>query len=306
MLNVRTISIFAVLLLVCATAQAAQLGTDPNAGTDIVVRDVVHPLAPQTITQNTDPDTLVDGTSVACVGAVTTENSWSRLFDLDGDHGLVGAYTVESVDWGVQGAVGALNVFVRVYCLDQTLPYLWQFTTLQDEVAVPIADEALVFHNTAIGGTCDSATEDMPIELWAEDCNIVGCVTCFIGMNNLGQSAPTYIASASCGVPDPANLSAVCFGISCHLVMVVNGQDEVPPTMVAVVTFPPRQVWARSCCCLASSAAVRTSCGGGKGAECRLRLTALIAHRLAARQLHLPSDVNSYAALPAAQGGLDP
>jgi hypothetical protein len=224
MLNVRNIAIFAVLLLVCATAQAAELGTDPNAGTDVVVRDIVHPLAPQTITQNTDPDTLVDGTSVACVGAVTTENSWSRLFDLDDDHGLVGAYTVESVDWGIQGAVGALNVFVRVYCLDETLPYLWQFAVLQDEVAVPVADEALVFKNTAIGGSCDSATEDMPIELFAEDCNIVGCQTCFIGMNNLGQSAPTYIASASCGITDPVDLAGLGFP-DAHLVIKVNGQD---------------------------------------------------------------------------------
>jgi len=228
MLSVRNVSIFAVLLLVCATAQAAQLGTDPNAGTDVVVRDIVHPLAPQTITQSTDPDTLVDGTSVACVGSVTTENSWLRLFDLDGDHGLTGAFNVESVDWGTQGVVGALDLTVNVYCLDQTLPFLYQFMTLKDAVVVPLADEALVFHNTAIGGSCDSGTEDMAIDLHAEDCNIAGCITCFIGMNNLGQSAPTWIASASCGITDPADLAGIGFP-DAHLVIKVNGDDGGTP-----------------------------------------------------------------------------
>jgi hypothetical protein len=212
----------ALLAWMVGMAEAAQFATDPNAGTDVVLRDIIDPLAPQTITQNTDPDTLVDGTSVACVGAVTTENSWLRLFDLDDDHGLTGTFSVESIDWGTQSVVGALDLTVNVYCLDEVLPFLYQFMTLMDAVVVPLTDEELTFHNTEIGGYCDSATQDMAIDLHAEDCNIAGCQHCFIGMNDLGQTAPTYVASASCGIDDPLDLSAIGF-VDAHLVMKVNG-----------------------------------------------------------------------------------
>ena len=209
-------------------AQAAQFTTDPNAGTDVAVRDDIQPLAPLTITQSTDPDTLEDNTSVACqdVGG-TTENSWLRLFDLDDDHGWVDTFRVASIEWGIQRVIGSLDLTVNVYCLDETLPFLYEFMVLKDAVVVPLADEVLTFHSTQIGGSCDSLTEDMAIDLHAEDCNIVGCTSCFIGTNALGQTAPTYIASASCGFPDPTDLTGQGYPNS-HLVMKVNGVDDLP------------------------------------------------------------------------------
>jgi hypothetical protein len=207
------------------TALAAQLTADPNASGDVAVRDIVHPLAPVTITQNTDPDTLVAGTSIACSdGATTTTNAWLRLFDLDGDHGLIGTYSVQSIDWGVESVIGSLDITVNVYCLDEGLPFLYAFMELKDSAAILVADELLTFHSTPIGGYCDTATEDMAIDLSAEDCNIAGCHHCFIGMNDLGQTAPTYIAAASCGVNEPTDLAGLGFP-NAHLVMKVNGGD---------------------------------------------------------------------------------
>ena len=113
---------------------------------------------------------------------------------------------------------------VNVNCLDQTLPFLYQFMVLKDAVTVTLTDQSLEFHNTVIGGSCDVATEDMAIDLHAEDCDITGCSTLFIGMNDLGQSAPTYIASASCGIVDPGDLAGIGFP-NAHLVMKVNGAD---------------------------------------------------------------------------------
>jgi hypothetical protein len=51
----------------------------------------------------------------------------------------------------------------------------------------------------------------------------------WIGMNGLGQTGPTYIASASCGITDPAPLDAIGF-FNAHLVMKVNGDigDDFP------------------------------------------------------------------------------
>jgi hypothetical protein len=223
-------AVIAVALLTFAvvTAQAAQLMTNPNSSGEVVVRDDIQPLALQAITQSTAPDTVVAGTSVACIDAgVTTENSWLRLFDLDGDHGLVGTFAVSSVTWATEEVVGALDLTVNVYCLDESLPFLFQFMTLKDAVVVPVADEVYGWRETDIGGSCDSATEDMAIELFAEDCNLAGCTMCYIGMNDLGQSGPSYIASTSCDVSEPTDLAGIGFP-NAHLIMVVRGEDENP------------------------------------------------------------------------------
>jgi hypothetical protein len=161
-------AVIAVALLFCSvvTAQAAQLMVDPNAGGDVAVRDIVHPLAPQAITQSNDPDTIESGSGVACNdGVFTTENSWLRLFDLDDDHGLVGTYTVESVDWGMETVTGSLDIVVNVYCLDDGMPFLYAFMNLVGSAATPLADEVLTFHSTPVGGACDSATQSMAVEL---------------------------------------------------------------------------------------------------------------------------------------------
>jgi hypothetical protein len=177
------------------------------------------------ITQSVDPYTIEAGASVACSGGgFTTENAWLRLFDLDGDHGLVGAFHVDSVDWGMETVTGSLDITVNVYCLDEGLPFLYAFMELKGSAATPVADEELTFHNTAVGGGCDSATEDMAVELFGDDCEILGtCTLYWIGMNDLGETGPTYIASASCGIPDPWHL----FDPN-HLVMVVHGLGGTP------------------------------------------------------------------------------
>jgi hypothetical protein len=222
-------AVVAAALLTCTvvTAQAAQLIRTPNAGTGVVVRDIIHPLAPQWITQNFEPYTLRDHSTVACSDGVNSlENAWLRLFDLDDDHGLVDTFTVWSVDWATERVVGASDITVNVYCLDESLPFLYMFMELKDSAATPVADEVLTFHNTPVGGSCDSATEDMAVELFAEDCNIAGCTICKVGSNREGATAPTYIATASCGYPEPTDLNLL--GFPMDLVMTVNGNDETP------------------------------------------------------------------------------
>jgi hypothetical protein len=156
------------------------------------------------------------------------ENAWLHLFDLDDDHGLVGTFTVSSVDWGTERVVGASEITINVYCLDEGLPFLYAFMELKDSAATPVADEVLTFHNTPVGGSCDSATEDMAVELYGDDCEILGTCTLYrIGMNNLGETGMTWVASASCSLPDPTPLVAIPI-YNAHLVMVVNGLGGTP------------------------------------------------------------------------------
>jgi hypothetical protein len=198
--------------------------TDPNASGDVVVRDDVHPLAPVTITQSIDPDTIESGTSVACSdGIFTTENAWLRLFDLDDDHGLFGVFSAESVDWGMETLTGTLPIDVNIYCLDDGMPFLYSFMNLVGSGTTQAVDGQLLFYNTTVSGACDSPTQSMAVELSGDDCEILGtCTLYWIGMNGLGQTGPTYIASASCDIPDPRDLAAIGF-FNADLVMKVNG-----------------------------------------------------------------------------------
>jgi hypothetical protein len=229
-------AVIAVALLTCtiATAQAAQLMTDPNASGDVAVRDIVDPLVPPTITQSIDPDTIEAGAGVACSdGVFTTENSWLRLFDLDGDHGLVGWWGAEGVDWGMETLTGTLPIDVNIYCLDDGLPFLYQFMTMVGSGTTQAVDGQLLFYFTTVSGGCDSATQSMAVELSGGDCEILGtCTLYWIGANGLGQTAPSYIASASCGIVDPTDLASIGFPDS-HLVMKVssssNGDDGGSP-----------------------------------------------------------------------------
>jgi hypothetical protein len=231
MLNHRKLSVLAVaaLMLMAAgtAAQSAELSySSLEQNGHYVTKSVVHPLAPQSITQNTDPNTLVAG-SVACsAGGITTENSYFRLFDLDADHGLSGAFCAENVDYAIETATDfGVRQFLNVNtaCLDDGLPYLGVFLDEVGSVSNSQPDAVEEFFNSLASGCCDSATQSMSIELEAPlDCTVAGCGNIFIGSNNLGQSAPTYIASASCGIVDPTDFAAIGFP-DVHVVMVVNG-----------------------------------------------------------------------------------
>lgn len=230
MLNTRT-AIIAVLVLACAvvTAQAATWDTSGQSGS--AVRDIIHPLAPRQMTQSVDPNTLVAGTSVACgSGGIQTENSWWRLFDLDGDHGFTGDFCVEDVDYGVENVIGPINTDVYLYCLDDGLPFLLQFLTAAGEAHQAQPDAALEFFNIAVTGCCDTATQSMAVSIGNdEDCSTtLNCTTYFIGANDLGETADTYLASESCGIIDPVTTTAIGFPQT-QLVLVVNGEDEGTP-----------------------------------------------------------------------------
>ena len=220
------------LFILCVGAAVAQTSfmTDPNAVPGaFAVRDIIHPLAPQQITQNTDPNTLVGGTSVACQsGGITTDNHWWRLFDLDDDHGLLNTLTVASLDYGIETAVGPTqNITATMYCLDEGLPFELAFLTQvgMNTVAQPDAD--LEFFNIAVDGSCDTASQDLAVDMSTEDClaGEANCLSLFIGMNDLGESATTYIHADDCGILDPVDVNVVDFADH-HVVYVVNGEAD--------------------------------------------------------------------------------
>jgi len=222
------VALAALVLFAAGTAvQAAELGLSniPHNG-QYVVKTNIHPLTPQSITQNTDPNSLTAGTVACSAAGTTTENSYFRLFDLDTDHGLTGSFCAESLDYGVETAVDLgvpQTTATTTACLDDGMPYLGLFLTEVGSGTTGQADADLEFFNVATSGCCDADTQSMSIELEAPiDCTIAGCGALFFGSNNLGQSAPTYIASGSCGIVDPTDMAAIGFP-DVAIVMVVHG-----------------------------------------------------------------------------------
>jgi hypothetical protein len=181
---------------------------------------------PVSITQNLDPDTIVDGTSFGCLAYPMVEHGWWRVFDLDGDHHLVGEFCVEDVDYAVQRAIGPIqNITAHVYCLDHGLPFVSEMLDEAGVNAVPQPDAYLEFFNVTLppGTCCNADTQDLVVELRTDDCQVTGtCLEMWIGMNNLGQAAPTYVTSPACGLIEPADAAGLGFP-NAHLIMVVNG-----------------------------------------------------------------------------------
>ncbi len=228
MLNIRKSSVLVVaaLLVVCAgsAAQAASFSTSNVSPDRIEVKDVIHPLAPQSLTQSTDPNTIVPG-SVACgAGGITTDNGYWRLFDLNSL--APGQFCTKNVDYAIETATGPQTMTVNVYCLDAGLPFLLQFLNLAGSNVQNQPDADLEFFNIPVAGCCDTQSQDMAVELRSEDCLESGtCLQLFIGSNNLGQSAASYINADDCGISDPTSLAGIGFP-NMHLIMVVNGNDD--------------------------------------------------------------------------------
>ena len=184
------------------------------------VKGVVHPLAPKAMTQNLDPNTIVSGTSVACVGAQTTDTGWWRLYDLSV---ATGQLCTTSVDFGIETAVGPTqNMTVNVFCLDNGLPFLGVFLVLTGTNTQPQPDVDLAFFNIPVAACCDSATQQMAVELLSDNCQeTLTCQSLFIGCNDLGQTAPSYITADDCGVVDPVDLALIGFPDTA-IIQVVN------------------------------------------------------------------------------------
>jgi len=188
------------------------------------------------ITQNADPTTLDSGMSVACTdeGGGTRDTGWWRVFDLGADHGLTGAACVQSVDYGIENAVGTQSIELYVGCLPGSPP--GHGATLDLELVNQVAshsqpqpDGTLEFFNIDGSGCCDADSESLVIGLISDDCAETDCGggpgSCcqqlLIGANSLGETAANLLNAPDCGVDSPVDATAICFECS-GMVMVVH------------------------------------------------------------------------------------
>ena len=206
------------------------------------VMALAPPAAAITLAQGTD--TLSGVLSPSCTsaggaGAFNRENSFYRVFDLNGAHGINTAFTVSSVTFGIKTANSGDGlgqpVTVRVSALQGPFA-LANMTLLGSQVITVEDDEDNTLRTAAVSGTvADPATSDLVAEVFIPD-GEAGVDLFAMGVNEDPETAPSYIRAPGCAQigAEPVTLASV--GSPARWVLRVEG-DAAPP---AQPTPPPQ------------------------------------------------------------------
>jgi hypothetical protein len=188
-----------------------------------------------TMTHSLDPVTIVGGNSVACAATSTvqqtTENSYLRTF-IPANFGATGPIQVTKVSISTEAAehpAGVQDVTLNIYIdTNGGAPASFAELMLVGTAVVQVPDGSLApvdFDNLAIGPI--NANDAMVVEIFTPDYTATfpnENAVFFIGSNPFGETDASYIASASCGLPNPATLAAVGFP-GMHIIMTVTAED---------------------------------------------------------------------------------
>jgi hypothetical protein len=180
------------------------------------------------ITQNADTFLILPTNSISCndSSGLHSDNSYMRRFDLDGAHGLSGSVDVTSVRFGVEdassGSAAGQPLTVNLYEIPAGSPLLFPNLMMIGSVSNPaFLDQGLTTTVVDVTGTVtDAVAYDLVVEIFTPNGQSAGH-SFFIGSNSSGQTAPSYIAAASCSVPEPTDVATLGFP-GMHVVMSVN------------------------------------------------------------------------------------
>lgn len=189
---------------------------------------------PNSITQSADTTTITQFNSVSCNNASGhTDNSYIRRFFLNADHGIVGSFAVESLDWAIESATGgggSQPVDVNLYSIPTGAALTFANLTIVGSTSISVSDASLAGISTMVAGTItDPTTEDLVVEVFTPNGQGSGSFL-FIGSNPNGQTQPSYLAAVDCGITDPTDTGTIGFP-DMQIIMVVNGIEAGVPTM---------------------------------------------------------------------------
>lgn len=189
-----------------------------------------------TITHSVSQD-IIFGNSVSCnAGGLHTDNSYLRVFNLV-DFGISQDFEISNVQIGIESALGVGGdqpVTMNLYTLDGAL--IWANMTLIGTADATLPDSDLTIVDIPVSGTAPAGSV-LVVEFFTPSGQIEGN-SLFVGSNNLGQTAPTYLAAADCGVFEPMDTADIGFP-DMHLVMNVTGDvggGDIPWLTVSPIT----------------------------------------------------------------------
>lgn len=236
----RRVSIcLSVLLLVAAavSAQSFSYNGNPMPATP-APGPSVNVVGPASITQSTNATTVAAANSVSCNGGAPnfshTDNSYFRAFTLSAFNPPLDQlqFMVQSVTIGIEAAnaagVGTTQpVTIRIHSSTTNPPTNASLTLLSTET-VQVADQVATLLTIPLTTqpVFTVATEILVVEIFTPSGQVAGH-SFFIGSNALGQSGPSFIRAASCGVAEITDLASISFS-DMHIVMTVNGNSQAP------------------------------------------------------------------------------
>lgn len=199
---------------------------------------VVEGACGATVLSQTTSQSIVALNSVSCnSGGLHADNSYFRAFDMSA---YPTGFDVCEVQVGVEeavGAGGAQPITVNVYANSGT-GFPAGTLTLLGTASPSVADQSLAIVTVPLAASVPAGTTQMVVEVFTPDGQTAGH-SFFIGSNNLGESGPSYLAAAACGITVPTPTSAIGFA-NMQIVLNVSG-DAVggppPPNVVEVPTL---------------------------------------------------------------------
>lgn len=208
------------------------------------------------LTQNTDNMTILPANSVSCnAGGLHTDNGYWREYDLSTFATATGMIEITGIRVGIEQATagaGAMTpgmqpVEVRLYVNPAAFPVGAAAIMPDHTEMVDVADGALIFQTIPINFidpmtmmpapfVVDGDNDTLVVEFFTPDGQTPGHMF-FIGSNNLGQTSPSYLNAAACGIVDPTDTAGIGFP-DMHIIVDVEFSPAGPPPPSCTVTGP--------------------------------------------------------------------
>jgi hypothetical protein len=173
---------------------------------------------------------IVSGNSVSCNdGFGHTDNSYLRVFDLE-SFGIFGPFDVVEVEIGIEAAFtagGSQPATMNLYLWDEGDPFTFANFNLIGSANTTVFDsDAGTIITVPVAGSAPAGS-NLVVEFFTPNGQAAGNLL-WVGSNPDGQTSPTYLAAADCGVPEPTDTAALGFP-GMHMVMNVTGDTDAGP-----------------------------------------------------------------------------
>ena len=160
------------------------------------------------LTQSTS-QTITSLNAVSCNNGVGhTDNSYSRAFSMGS---FPNGFNVCALQFGVENATGAGGsqpATVNIYA-NTGAPYPGGTAALVGTANAVVADQSLTILEVAVTAAIPAGAE-LIAEVFTPDGQTAGNLF-FMGSNDQGESGPSFLKAATCGVANPTATSAIGF-----------------------------------------------------------------------------------------------
>jgi subtilisin-like proprotein convertase family protein len=171
--------------------------------------------------------------SVSCNAAGShADNSYFRRYYFDEHPGLGTSATINSVDVSVEEAAGSANtLIVNLYTVPSSAPV----DTIPTGSLTQIGTATVTVPPTTLGSinvpvtasVSDTVANDLVVEVFTPNGQATG-ESFFIGSTNTGETHPSFLQAADCGITTPTPTAAIGFA-NMQFIMVVNAVDGGGP-----------------------------------------------------------------------------